>query len=172
MKRYLIIGIRKSLRPVKNERSADWIMPFTSSGCPAYCLYCYLNCTFFKNSYLRVFVNRDDIWKAILRKHDRLEQEAVFEIGSNSDLVLEDSVTGSLQWAINRFALLKKARATFATKFAGIEPLLELDHRGRTQVRISVNPQEIIKKVKSGPHRWRQGLQLQTGFLSTATGWG
>jgi len=150
MKRYLIIGIRKSLRPIKNERSADWIVPFTSSGCSAYCLYCYLNCTFFKNSYLRVFVNRDDIWKAILRKHDRLERETVFEIGSNSDLVLEDSVTGSLQWAINRFALLKKARATFATKFAGIEPLLELDHRGRTQVRISVNPQEIIKKVEIG----------------------
>lgn len=50
LKRYLIIGIRKSLRLLRNERSADWIVPFTSSGCPAYCLYCYLRCTFFKNS--------------------------------------------------------------------------------------------------------------------------
>jgi spore photoproduct lyase len=150
MKRYLIIGIRKSLRLLKNERSADWIVPFTSSGCPAYCLYCYLNCTFFKNSYLRVFVNRDDIWKAVLKKHDRLDREEVFEIGSNSDMVLEDSVTGSLQWAVERFACLKNARATFATKFAGVEPLLGLEHRGRTQVRISVNPQEIIKRVEIG----------------------
>ncbi|MCF8010485.1 MAG: spore photoproduct lyase [Clostridiales bacterium] len=150
LKRYLIIGIRKSVRLVKNERSADWIVPFTSSGCSAYCLYCYLNCTFFKNSYLRVFVNREDIWKSIARKHERLDEEALFEIGSNSDMVLEDCVTGNLQWAIEKFAGLRKGRATFATKFAGVDKLLSLDHRGKTQARISVNPADIVKRVEIG----------------------
>lgn len=150
MKRYLVIGIRKSIRLIKNERSADWIVPFTSSGCPAYCLYCYLTCTFFKNSYLRVFVNRDEIWQAVERKSRNLERDNLFEIGSNSDMVLEDSVTGNLQWAIGKFSQMDRARATFATKFAAVDRLLDLEHRGRTQVRISVNPSEFIKQVEIG----------------------
>ena len=39
LKRYLILGVRKSLRLIPNTRSADFIVPFTSSGCSAVCLY-------------------------------------------------------------------------------------------------------------------------------------
>lgn len=150
MKKLLIIGTRKSLKISDNERSADFIVPFTSSGCSARCLYCYLMCTFFTNSYLRIFVNRDDIWKSILRKSESLNNEAVFEIGSNSDMVLEDSITGNLQWAIEKFAYLKNGRATLATKFADIDPLLNLDHKGKTQIRISVNPKKYVGKIEIG----------------------
>jgi spore photoproduct lyase len=41
MKKYLILGIRKTTRLIPNNRSADFIVPFTSSGCSAMCLYCY-----------------------------------------------------------------------------------------------------------------------------------
>ncbi|WDV45118.1 hypothetical protein PV797_16565 [Clostridiaceae bacterium M8S5] len=34
-KKYLVLGIRKSLRLMPNNRSADFIVPFTSSGCSA-----------------------------------------------------------------------------------------------------------------------------------------
>jgi spore photoproduct lyase len=150
LKRVLVVGVRKSLRIVPNNRSADYIVPFTSSGCAASCLYCYLLCTFFSSSYLRVFVNREEIWAAVERKASRLADHATFEIGSNSDLVLEDSVTGSLQWAIERFAGLKKGSATLATKFGAVESLLPLDHRGKTTIRISVNPEEIIRRIELG----------------------
>lgn len=150
LKKYLIIGIRKSLRLLPNNRSADFIVPFTSSGCAAMCLYCYLVCTFFKNSYLRVFVNREEMINEVRKMTQRTGVEKVYEIGSNSDLVLENSITENLEWAISQFAGLKNARCTFATKFSDIDPLLRLDHRGKTQVRISVNPSYIIKNVEIG----------------------
>lgn len=149
-KKVLVLGVRKSLRLVPNELSADYIVPFTSSGCPARCHYCYLMCTFFSNSYLRIFVNRESMWRVIERKTAREGRPCTFELGSNSDLVLEDTITGNLRWAVERFAGLENGRATLATKFAAVEPLLGLEHRGRTTIRISVNPRDFIRKVEQG----------------------
>lgn len=50
MKRYLILGTRKTIKLTPNDKSADFILPFTSSGCTASCLYCYLVCHFNTNS--------------------------------------------------------------------------------------------------------------------------
>lgn len=58
MKRYLVIGIRKTMKISGNNKSADFIVPWTSSGCTASCSYCYLVANWFKGAYLRVFVNR------------------------------------------------------------------------------------------------------------------
>lgn len=150
MKRYLILGVRKSLRLIPNNKSADYIVPFTSSGCSAMCLYCYLVCTFYKNSYLRIFVNRQEMMNQIKRNASKQPETKMYEIGSNSDMVLENQISGSLKWAIEEFADLKNARCTFATKFADIDDLLSLNHHGNTQIRMSVNPAEIIRKVELG----------------------
>ncbi len=150
MKKYLILGVRKTTRLVPNDKSADFIVPFTSSGCSAMCLYCYLVCTFFKNSYLRVFVNREEMMEQVRKKAARLGAEKVYEIGCNSDMVLENSLTGNLKWAIEQFAAIKDARCTFATKFSDVDELLDIEHNGHTQMRISVNPDEIIKKAEIG----------------------
>ncbi|HWP96337.1 MAG TPA: spore photoproduct lyase [Syntrophomonadaceae bacterium] len=150
LKKYLILGVRKSLRLIPNKLSADFIVPFTSSGCSAMCLYCYLLCTFFKGSYLRVFVNREEIMKTICRKAAHLTSSTVFELGSNSDLILENTVTGNLPWVVEQFARLPNATATLATKFHMVDDLLDLNHQGHTQFRISVNPQEIIRQVEIG----------------------
>ncbi|RNC28477.1 MAG: Spore photoproduct lyase [Candidatus Dichloromethanomonas elyunquensis] len=150
MKRYLVLGIRKSLRLLPNNRSADFIVPFTSSGCSAMCLYCYLVCTFFKNSYLRIFINRQEMMNQIKRNASKQTRTKIYEIGSNSDLVLENQITGNLKWAIEEFSRLENARCTFATKFANVDDLLDIDHRGKTQIRISVNPPDLIRKVEIG----------------------
>jgi spore photoproduct lyase len=150
MKRYLILGVRKTLRLIPNNRSADYIVPFTSSGCTAMCLYCYLLCTFFKGSYLRIFVNREAMINMIRKKANQLNDNTIFELGSNSDMVLENTITGNLNWAIEEFAGIKKATATLATKFSMVDDLLNLDHNGHTQIRISVNPNYLIKKVEIG----------------------
>lgn len=146
----LILGIRKTIRLIPNRLSADYILPFTSSGCPALCVYCYLCCTFFTNSYLRVFVNREEIWRAVEREDARADREVLVEIGSNSDLLLEDAITGSLRWAIERFACLTRVKGTLATKFADVDRLLALDHRGRTRIRVSVNPASIVRRLELG----------------------
>ncbi|NLV21659.1 MAG: spore photoproduct lyase [Syntrophomonadaceae bacterium] len=150
MKRHLIIGIRKTHKYIPNHKVSDFLVPYTSSGCSAMCLYCYLVCNYNKCSYLRLFVNREEMMNKLLKTARSSPQDLTFEIGSNSDLVLENTVTGNLVWTIEKFGLSHKGFITFPTKFDMVEPLLELEHRGRTIMRMSVNPQKIIQKVEFG----------------------
>ena len=48
MKKNLIIGIRKTHKFVENHKTSDFLVPYTSSGCTASCLYCYLVCNYNK----------------------------------------------------------------------------------------------------------------------------
>jgi spore photoproduct lyase len=150
LKQHLVLGIRKTHRYTENHKVSDWLVPYTSSGCRAMCLYCYLVCNYNKCSYLRLFVNREQMMDRLLRVDADSAVPQTFEIGSNSDLVLENTVTGNLVWTIERFARSGKGRLTFPTKFEMVEPLLSLDHRGRTIFRMSVNPTEIIQRVELG----------------------
>jgi spore photoproduct lyase len=86
----------------------------------------------------------------LLKEAAKADRDLVFEIGSNSDLVLENTVTENLEWTIESFSKSEKGFLTFPTKFDMIEPLLKLNHRGRTIMRMSVNPQEIIRKIEFG----------------------
>jgi spore photoproduct lyase len=81
---------------------------------------------------------------------DLTKKDLVFEIGSNSDLVLENTITQNLEWTIEEFGKSKKGFLTFPTKFDMVEPLLPLSHRGRVIPRMSVNPHEIIRRVDFG----------------------
>lgn len=150
MKRHLIIGVRKSLTYTPNHKVSDYLVPYTSSGCSAMCLYCYLVCNYNKCSYLRLFVNREQMMEKLFKTARNSTQDLVFEIGSNSDLVLENTLTGNLAWTIERFSLSEKSFLTFPTKFHHVEPLLSLQHRGRIIMRMSMNPQELIQKVEFG----------------------
>lgn len=150
MKRYLIIGVRKTHKYVPNLKVSDFLVPYTSSGCSASCLYCYLVCNYNKCSYLRLFVNREQMMDKLIKTAAQADKELTFELGSNSDLVLENTITQNLEWTIERFAKKEKGYITFPTKFDKIEPLLNLDHRGRTIIRMSVNPQEVIQKIELG----------------------
>lgn len=150
MKRYLIIGVRKSLKYTPNHKVSDFLVPYTSSGCSAMCLYCYLVCNYNKCAYLRLFVNREQMMGKLIKTAESSEKDVVFEIGSNSDLVLENTVTGNLEWTIEHFSKSKKGYLTFPTKFDMVEPFLGLDHSGKIIMRMSVNPEEIIRKVEFG----------------------
>lgn len=150
MKRHLIIGVRKSLKYVPNRKVSDFLVPYTSSGCSAMCLYCYLVCNYNKCSYLRLFVNREQMMDKLIKMAGESKKDLVFEIGSNSDLILENTITQNLEWTIEKFSRHEKGFLTFPTKFDMIEPLLRLNHRERIIVRMSVNPQEIIRKVEFG----------------------
>jgi spore photoproduct lyase len=88
MKRHLVLGVRKSLRYIPNAKVSDYLVHCTSSGCAAMCLYCYLVCNYNKCSYLRLFVNREQMLDKLKKTAAESEKELVFEIGSNSDLVL------------------------------------------------------------------------------------
>lgn len=150
LKRHLVVGIRKTHKYVVNHKVSDYLVPYTSSGCTAMCLYCYLVCNYNKCSYLRLFVNREQMLDKIIKTSRSSERELTFEIGSNSDLVLENSVTSNLEWTIEEFAKCEKGFITLPTKFHYVDPLINLNHKGRTIIRMSVNPNEIISKVELG----------------------
>ncbi len=148
LKDNLIIGVRKSLRFIPNKKVSDFLVPYTSSGCSAMCLYCYLVCTYNKCAYLRLFVNREQMLDKIIRKAKDLPSDTVFEIGSNSDLVLENVITKNLEWTIEKFSKLERGYITLPTKFDMIDSLLNLEHKGRCIIRMSLNPDYIIKRVE------------------------
>lgn len=150
MKRYLIIGIRKTHRYVENQKISDYLVPFTSSGCTAMCLYCYLVCNYNKCSYLRLFVNREQMLDRLIRASEKAERPSTFEVGSNSDLVLENTITHNLEWLIPAFGEKGRGRITFPTKFDMVEPLLNLPHQGKTVFRMSLNPEDLIRRVELG----------------------
>ena len=153
MKRNLIIGVRKTHKFVENHKVSDYLVPYTSSGCTAACLYCYLVCNYNKCAYLRLFVNREQMLDKIIKTAEKSDKNLTFEIGSNSDLILENTITKNLIWTIDNFKNTKKGKLTFPTKFDMVDDLLILDHKGKIIVRVSVNPEEIINKVEFGTSR-------------------
>lgn len=150
MKRNLIIGIRKTHRFVPNNKISNYLVPYTSSGCIAMCLYCYLVCNYNKCAYLRLFVNREEMLEKIIKIANENDKELVFEIGSNSDLILENSITGNLKGTIENFKKAKKGYITFPTKFDMVDDILDVEGKENVIIRMSVNPKEIIQKVEIG----------------------
>lgn len=159
MKRNLIIGTRKTHKYVENHKVSDYLVPYTSSGCTAMCLYCYLVCNYNKCAYLRLFVNREQMLDRLIKKGNKSEVPITFEIGSNSDLVLENTITGNLLYTIPRFAKEGRGNLTFPTKFHMVEPLLGLDHKGKVIFRMSVNPQPVISRIELGTSNLKQRIE-------------
>lgn len=159
MKRNLIIATRKTHKFVPNHKTSDYLVPYTSSGCTAMCMYCYLVCNYNKCAYLRLFVNREEMLDKIIKTSLNSEKELTFEIGSNSDLILENTITNNLVWTIENFANTQKGKLTFPTKFDMIDDILNLNHKGKIVVRISVNPEEIINKVEFGTSRLKGRIE-------------
>lgn len=117
------------------------------------CMYCYLVCNYNKCAYLRLFVNREQMLDKIIKTAEKSDKNLTFEIGSNSDLVLENTITGNLVWTIENFVKTNKGMLTFPTKFDMIDDILPLEHKGKIVVRMSVNPEEIINRVEFGTSR-------------------
>ena len=159
MKRNLIIGIRKTHKFVENHKTSDYLVPYTSSGCTASCMYCYLVCNYNKCAYLRLFVNREKMLDKIIKTSQKSEKELTFEIGSNSDLILENTITGNLVWTIENFKDTNKGFLTLPTKFDMVDSILPLEHKGKIIIRMSVNPEEIINKVEFGTSRLKGRIE-------------
>ena len=159
MKRNLIIGVRKTHKFIENHKTSDYLVPYTSSGCIAACMYCYLVCNYNKCAYLRLFVNREQMLEKIIKTSEKSDKELTFEIGSNSDLILENTITGNLVWTIENFRKTNKGFLTLPTKFDMVDSILPLNHEGKIIIRMSVNPEEIINKVEFGTSRLKGRIE-------------
>lgn len=158
LKKHLIIGIRKTHKYTPNSKVSDFLVPYTSSGCTAMCMYCYLVCNFNKCSYLRLFVNREQMLEKMIKTASKSDKPLTFEIGSNSDVILENTITNNLVWTIENFADSNNGFITFPTKFDMIDDILNIRGIDKIIPRVSINPQDIINKVEFGTSRLNERI--------------
>jgi spore photoproduct lyase len=130
--------------------SADWRIDL-AQGCPAHCSYCYLAGSLKGPPITRAYANIEEILEnarnylgkgTITSRQDaRVHEGTTYEASCYTDPLGIEPITGSLAAAISWFGEWEAdAQLRFTTKFANVEPLLELAHNGRTRMRASVNP--------------------------------
>ena len=74
-------------------------------------------------------------------------------------MILENTITGNLPWTIENFKNSPKGYLTFPTKFDMVDDILNVDHKGKVTVRMSVNPEELINKVEFGTSRLKGRIE-------------
>ena len=144
---------KRRLQPI--APSADWRVDL-AEGCPAHCSYCYLAGSLKGPPITRVYANLDEILNALpaylgqgtitSRSMARRHEGTTFEASCYTDPLALEPLTGSLSAAITWFGRWKAdAQLRFTSKFADVEPLLSLDHGGRTRMRASINPRAFAR---------------------------
>lgn len=152
-KRTLVVAIRRKLVFQTCKPSANYQLPLVTS-CPGFCDYCYLQTTLGPRPYVTIYVNIDDILsRAERHMKERKPEITLFEAGAVGDPLPVEMYTGALAQAIRFFAAQESARLRVATKFDNIESLLDLDHRGHTRFRFSVNADSILQRFEKGTPR-------------------
>ena len=144
---------KRRLQPI--APSADWRVDL-AEGCPAHCSYCYLAGSLKGPPITRAYANLDEILGELpaylgqgtitSRNRARAHEGTTFEASCYTDPLALEPITGSLSAAIAWFGRWQAdAQLRFTSKFAGVEPLLALDHGGRTRMRASVNPARFAR---------------------------
>ncbi|WP_066498389.1 spore photoproduct lyase [Abyssisolibacter fermentans] len=147
-KNSIAIRVRKKGEFQTCKPSAHYQLPLFS-GCAGKCEYCYLNTRFGNKPYNTIYANVDEILetaKGYIK--ERGNEVTLFEAAATSDPIPLDYYSKSLKKAIEFFANEEHGRLRFVTKFPQIEDYLEIDHKGHTTIRFSLNTQDVIKKYE------------------------
>lgn len=149
-KRTLVVGIKKSLKFQSCKPSAHYQLPLIS-GCIGQCQYCYLNTNLGDKPFVKVHVNIEEILDEAQKYiENRLPEITIFEGSATSDPIPVESFTHSLAKAIEFFGNNPNSRFRFVTKYNDVDTLLNVCHNGHTEVRFSINTDEIINNYELG----------------------
>ncbi len=116
------------------------------SNCPYDCSYCFLQ-NYLTDNTTQVVADTEALVAEVLTKTAR-QPWRFFRVGTwelGDSLALE-GLTGSSAELVLRFAEIPNALLELKTKSAQVDGLLELDHRGRTVVSWSLNPEPIVRR--------------------------
>ena len=130
--------------------SADWRVDL-AEGCPAHCSYCYLAGSRRGPPITRAYANLPEIFAALpaylgqgkvtSRSRTRAPEGTTYEASCYTDPLAIEHLTGSLSALVAHFgAWDADVQLRFTTKFDTVDPLLALEHNGRTRMRASLNP--------------------------------
>ncbi len=143
--------------------SADFRVDL-ATGCPAHCQYCYLAGSLSGPPVTRVYANLDEIFSVLpdylgqgritSRSEARAHEGTTFEASCYTDPLGIEHLTGGLSALIEHVAGMHADGADiglrFTTKYDAVEPLLVLDHGGRTRARFSVNAEAVTRPFEGG----------------------
>lgn len=156
---------REKLQPI--PPSADWQFHL-AEGCPAHCQYCYLAGSLAGPPVVRAYANLEEILAPLARyegegtvtstSSSRADEGTTFEASCYTDPLGIEHLSGSLAAAIRYFGTRAGTQLRFTTKFDAVEPLLGLDHQGRTRVRFSVNAAPVADVFEGGTARMPERL--------------
>ncbi len=120
-----------------------------AEGCPAHCQYCYLAGSLQGPPAIRVFANLPLILQNTLNYH-QAGKITSFEASCYTDPLSLEHLTGSLAETIQFFGRQQDAHLRFVTKFDAVDPLLNIEHNGRTRWRISLNAAPVSGRLEGG----------------------
>ncbi|NFG24232.1 spore photoproduct lyase [Clostridium botulinum] len=148
-KNTLVVGIKKSFKFQSCKPSAHYQLPLLS-GCTGHCEYCYLNTNLSTKPFVKVNVNIDDILNQA-KKHivERSPEITIFEGAATSDPIPVEPYTHSLEKAIEFFANEEKGKFRFVTKYNDVDTLLNIDHKGKTEIRFTLNTNKVINDFEN-----------------------
>lgn len=148
-KKTLVVGVKKGMKFQTCKPSAHYQLPLLS-GCIGGCQYCYLNTNLGDKPYMRVNVNIDDILaQAQVNIEERFPKETIFEGSATSDPIPVEPYSNVLKHTIEYFSKSDKGRFRFVTKYTDVDTLLDLDHKGHTEIRFTLNTNKVIKDYES-----------------------
>jgi spore photoproduct lyase len=158
----VVVAPPSTLKPQPIPPSADWRIDL-AKGCPAHCQYCYLAGSLTGPPVTRAYANLDDVLAGIgthagrgtitSGTAERGHEGTTFELSCYTDPLGIEHVTGSLSAAIARVGsgeYGEDVSLRFTTKFADVDPLLDLPHGRRTRMRVSVNAEEVARRFDGG----------------------
>ena len=149
-KRTLVVGVKGNAKFQTCKPSAHYQLPLVS-GCTGMCEYCYLNTQLGKRPYVKVYVDIDNILnRAFEYANERLPSITIFEGSATSDPVPVERYTHGLSKAIEAFGKNENTAFRFVSKYSDIDPFIGLNHNNHTEIRFSINSQEIIKRYEHG----------------------
>lgn len=158
----VVVAPPSARKPLPIPPSADWRVDL-ARGCPAHCQYCYLAGSLTGPPVTRVYANLDEVLAGIPAHAGRGSvtsgtaarghEGTTFELSCYTDPLGIEHLTGSLATAISRAgtgALGEDVSLRFTTKYDAVDDLLDLPHRGRTRMRVSVNAEEVTGRLEGG----------------------
>ncbi|WP_018611095.1 spore photoproduct lyase family protein [Segetibacter koreensis] len=134
------------LRPI--PPSADFQFHL-AEGCPAHCQYCYLAGSLQGPPAIRVFANLPSILQNTLN-YKLPGKVTSFEASCYTDPLSIEHLTGSLAETIQFFGNRHDGHLRFVTKFTAVDPLLNIDHNGRSRWRVSLNANAVSRHLEGG----------------------
>ncbi|HEX4773502.1 MAG TPA: hypothetical protein VH351_21910 [Bryobacteraceae bacterium] len=148
----------RKLQPI--PPSADWQFHI-AQGCPAHCQYCYLAGSLSGAPVTRAYANIHEILGGLApypgdgritsASATRSAEGTTFEVSCYTDPLGIEHLTGSLAECIRFFGCWDaQVQLRWTTKFDAVDELLNLDHKRKTRVRLSVTARKVSRDFEGG----------------------